>query len=67
MSEFVVTIRLPKNPSHDPQNKVTGECLSSQYCTDVTGEHHSFVIEAATLAEVEERLSSYHITRIEEM
>lgn len=41
---WVVTVRsLQKNPDHDPQNKKTGKCEWSDYCTDVTGEHHSFV------------------------
>lgn len=66
---FIVTVRLPKNPKHDPHNKVTGPCplyqhmsellagLSTVYitslCTDTTGEHHSFVYQGVGAHTVE--------------
>lgn len=66
---YLVTVKLPKNPAHDPRSKVTGECpVSGKQCTDVTGEHHTVTwrdtsIEAA-LAHLFGEYS--HITRIEE-
>jgi hypothetical protein len=47
MDMFIVTVRmLQKNPEHDPRGKKTGPCPVSGHCTDVTGEHHSFLLEA---------------------
>jgi len=71
MNIYLVTIRLPKNPAHDPRNKVTGACPANNgLCTDVTGEHHTYMMMASTIDEVrtaaEKRLSpGAHITRIE--
>lgn len=60
----LVTVKLPKNPEHDPRNKKTGLCPVSPTCTDVTGEHHTVVARSA--AEVEELREKFgHITRIE--
>lgn len=64
-SIWIVTIKLPKNPNHDPQNKVTGKCLLSDHCTDVTGEHHSGLIFAYSEAEIRQLYGKYHITRME--
>jgi len=44
MASFIVTVRQPKQAGHDPHNKKTGVCTWSNYCTDVTGEHHSFLV-----------------------
>jgi hypothetical protein len=65
--KFIVTVRLPKNPEHDPHNKKTGSCLFSQFCTDVTGEHHSFVVSCGTEEEIREKFKSHRITRIEQI
>jgi len=66
MKFWLVTIKLPKNPNHDPHNKVTGECPFSWDCTDSTGEHHTGI--AATWEEIEDLRETYkHITRIEEV
>lgn len=63
---MLVTIKLPKNPEHDPRNKKTGLCPVSPTCTDVTGEHHTVV--ARTVDEVEELREKFgHITRIEKV
>ena len=43
---FIVTIKMPRNPKHNPHNKVTGECKFSPVCTDVTGEHHNILVLA---------------------
>jgi len=59
----LVTIKLPRNPDHDPHNKVTGTCPAG-ICTDATGEHHTLV--ALGDEDVEELRALYgHITRIE--
>lgn len=59
----IVTIKLPKNPNHDPHNKVTSSCPFSGTCTDATGEHHSGLV--ASLADIDKLREHYHITRIE--
>lgn len=76
----IVTVKLPRNPKHDPRNKKTGKCplftkkiqgveiQGSFLCTDVTGSHHSFIEYGEDLQEIEEkvRVKFGHITRIEE-
>lgn len=72
MTLYVVTVALPKNKSHDPKNKVTGPCpVSNLPCTDVTGEHHSFVSWHDNL-DVEEvktywQATYSRVTRVEEI
>jgi hypothetical protein len=70
---LIVTVKLPKNPDHNPHNKVTGPCpldaSRRKICTDVTGEHHS---ELVYLSSIEEAMRLYkengfHVTRIEEV
>lgn len=51
----IVTVKLPRNPEHDPSNKKTGKCplFTEKYqgielqgsfvCTDVTGSYHSYI------------------------
>ena len=67
MSFFVVTIKLAKTNSHDPRNKVTAGCPTSAQCTDSTGEHHSFVMVANSVVEINEYMKTrqVHVTRIE--
>ena len=65
---FIVTVKLAKNPEHDPENKKVGSCPYSPLCTDVTGEHHSYLEESfpdeqAIRAHLEEQ--GVHVTRIE--
>ncbi len=70
MNTFIVTYKLDKNPDHDPANKVTGRCpLTGLTCTDVTGEHHTRLVESPETAEqLADRLrhEGNHITRVEE-
>jgi hypothetical protein len=74
MKTWIVTVRmLRKNPAHNPQAKVSGPCPVSGFCTDVTGEHHSFVVlRLGAEAEVRELVArhgaagGYRLTRIEE-
>lgn len=62
---WLVTIKLPKNPDHNPHSKVTAPCPVSSSCTDSTGEHHTMLV--TTEAEMNEVRKQFgHITRIEE-
>lgn len=70
---WIVTVRmLEKNPDHDPRDKKAGKCPVSGYCTDVTGEHHSFLLDAGDEQEVRELVRwsgethGYRLTRLEE-
>jgi len=66
--DFIVTVKLKKNPEHDPKNKVEGHCpMGDGHCTDVTGEHHSFLVTGTTVGDIRARWSDYHITRIEQV
>lgn len=71
MNRFIVTIRLPKNPDHNPHSKKTGICpASGAICTDVTGEHHSYLlfaddIDAAREGAINHLKPGARITRIE--
>lgn len=71
MNKYIVTVKLPRNPNHDPHNKVIGTCPinADVICTDVTGEHHSFIMEAASPADAnnEARKLFSHVTRVEEV
>lgn len=47
---YLVTVKLPKNPAHNPNSKVTGKCpVNGNYCSDTTGEHHTVLIECNSL------------------
>jgi hypothetical protein len=67
VSLYIVTVKLPKKPEHDPDNKRMGACAMSPECSDVTGEHHSYLVTAETAdaarANGEERFG--HVTRVE--
>jgi len=61
---MLVTIKLPKNPEHDPKNKKTGPCAVAKNCTDTTGEHHTVLVHS--VADVEALRQQFgHITRVE--
>jgi hypothetical protein len=73
---FLVTVKLPKNPEHNPRDKKTGPCpVDGKPCTDVTGEHHTFLVDldghtldgkdvdAEDVREIYQGL--YHVTRVE--
>ena len=68
---YIVTVKLAKNPKHDPRNKKTGKCPAGVgTCTDVAGEHHSFLFgsdDPRGIEYVRENWKDYHITRIEEV
>jgi hypothetical protein len=64
----IVTVKLERNPKHDPSHKKDGMCpVSGKYCTDITGQHHSFVVDGTSIPDIQNRtlLRYKHITRIE--
>jgi hypothetical protein len=71
MKTYIVTVKFTARAGHDPRNKQTAACpaIPSSLCTDATGAHHSFLVDANDMDEVRVivELSGYnHITRIEE-
>jgi hypothetical protein len=67
MRIFIATVKLPRNPDHDPRNKQTGKCRFSDHCTDVTGQHHSFLVGAQDEADARSQVGDVHLTRLEEV
>lgn len=69
MAKFLVTVRLGKNPDHNPRDKKTGPCpVNGKPCTDVTGEHHTFLADLAATGADDVRLiyeGIHHVTRVE--
>lgn len=67
--QYIVTIKQPSNPLHDPLNKVAGVCPASTSCTDATGEHHSVAVQASSMAYALAHFArkNIHVTRIEEL
>ena len=70
----IVTVKLPRNPKHNPRNKKSGRCPLSLllkrelWCTDVTGSHHSYIEEGFCQNDIEKKVKDQgfkHITRIE--
>ena len=65
MTQYIVTIKKPRHVEHDPKNKITGSCGFCRRCTDLTGQHHSFLVEADSEQTIRDTLTDIHITRIE--
>lgn len=71
MTDYIVTVKMPKHPLHDPTNKISGPCPidSKGFCTDVTGAHHSTLVRnsSATIEQVRAKFQEkgVHVTRIE--
>lgn len=69
MAPFLVTVKLPKNPEHNPREKKTGRCpVNGEPCTDVTGEHHTFLADLTDMNAEDVRdlyTEIYHVTRVE--
>lgn len=69
MDRYLVTVKLPKNPEYSPRDKKTGPCpVGGQPCTDVMGEHHTFLAEldGVTAEGVRDIYQGiYHVTRVE--
>lgn len=69
---ILITIKLARNSSHDPQNKQKGPCPinPNSLCSDVTGQHHTFILKTTTerlVDQIEQLTKTYHITRIEQV
>jgi len=63
----IVTFRFEKNLKHNPKKKKEGICKVGLYCSDITGEHHSCIIEGKNKEEIKEKARKIcnHITRLE--
>jgi len=69
----IVTVKLPRNPRHDPRNKEFGVCPLSKFlkiymcCSDITGEHHSYIETGTCMNDIECKAKGkfVHVTRIE--
>lgn len=73
----IVTVKLPRNPIHNPRDKKRSICPLSYWgrdplkepiiCTDVTGTHHSYIEEGETIEDIEKRAKERfgHVTRTE--
>jgi hypothetical protein len=55
-STYLVTVKLPKDPDHNPRAKRTGPCL-------FTGEDHTFLTDAEGVEQL--RANGSHVTRTE--
>lgn len=68
---YLVTVKMPKNPDHNPRDKKTGPCpVNEKPCSDVTGEHHTFLASLDDDLSVEDvrdiyRQCDYWVTRVE--
>lgn len=71
---YLVTVKLPKNPEHDPRNKRVAACPANKgpgraaVCTDHTGEHHTILVRSTRSSEAVAlwaREHYGHVTRIE--
>lgn len=67
--KYIVTVRLKLDVDHDPRRKKVGPCpVTGEFCSDVTGAHHSFLVEADGERAVTDKVEGDgfpHITRIE--
>ena len=69
----IVTVRLPRNPKHDPRNKQGGDCPLTKTlgyytsCSDKTGEHHSYIEEGVNMDDIWQKAETKfkHVTRTE--
>lgn len=68
---FVVTVKTKPHSEHNPRKKITGICpVFWTPCTDITGAHHSTLVQAETIEEaalVWIDAPNISITRIEEV
>lgn len=66
---YLVTVTVPGTPGHDPNNKKVGPCpVSGDACTDVTGKHHTFLVNTTLDRESVREAYEFkwgHVTRIE--
>jgi len=66
---YLVTVKIHKNPEHNPRNKRFGPCpVNGEPCTDTTGEHHTILVRSADgvdLVTKKARQKYGHVTRVE--
>jgi hypothetical protein len=76
VSQFIVTVTMgrefERSAGHNPQQKQEGPCpVLGNHCTDITGAHHSVLMESHSLTTVrldaQHRFPSMRITRIEKI
>jgi hypothetical protein len=70
MRQFVVTVKVRRDPKHDLMNKQTGTCPTSRACNDTTGEHHTYITTGRNIDDVRQSALEAgwrHVTRVEEM
>jgi len=70
MTDYIVTVKLPKHPLHNPKDKKFGACpIHGSSCTDVTGAHHSMLVRnsSSSIEQVQAEFEGrgIHVTRIE--
>ncbi len=67
--KVIITVKLEKNPKHNPHNKLIGNCPinKNELCTDITGEHHSYLEEGTNVEDIWKKAKEKykHITRVE--
>jgi len=65
----IVTVKIKQDVEHNPHRKLNGICpVSGLICTDITGEHHSIIVEGDSLLDIRAKVNKKgykHITRIE--
>jgi len=68
---FIITIKFDTGVEHNPEHKQEGKCPCEEnlLCTDKTGEHHSFLIDAIGIEQAKRMIPREykHITRIEKV
>ena len=67
---YLVTVKLPKIPGHNPVSKQSGRCQCeiNEHCTDKTGQHHTVAVSAPDINRAEQAVRDRgytHITRVE--
>lgn len=71
MDQFLVTVKIPRNPAHDPFNKIAGTCpVSGAHCTDITGQHHTLLVSAQNIDQLQRTIvfpDGASLTRIEKV
>lgn len=70
--KFIITVRLRKKLDRKSQDKLYGRCPLTGFnfrCSDIEGEHHSYLLEAGSFEDaLKIALSKHrHITRVEEV
>ncbi len=66
---YLVTVKLPKNPVHNPRRKQFGACpVNGEPCSDTTGEHHTFLVRSKHGGDHVTKVAAAkygHVTRVE--